>query len=147
MRETPNKPATLANAAHSEDSAAPACATSLSAPLPPPPPLTPALSRMRQLAGELRNALDRRDLDLMTQAARLLEATQAHCHPDEAVSADGPRLIGETRTLLDECEALLTAEMGVVSAEISRLKQGRRALAVVRAHPRKASGNRLDARR
>ncbi|HZO91645.1 MAG TPA: hypothetical protein VFB38_25205 [Chthonomonadaceae bacterium] len=109
------------------------------------------LRRLRQLAAEIQAALEHGDLEIVCQAAALLAPTLARCQQTQARlnlgAGEAAELALQTRAALDACEATLRQALRDVAAEMRRLRQGRRTIALVRARRPAATGYRLDTQR
>jgi hypothetical protein len=106
------------------------------------------LRRLRQLARDLRSGIERDDMALVAQAAGLLAPTISECQiacTSLSLSAgDAAEMAMETHQMLNECETRLMQAMAQVAAEIRRLQQGRKTVAVVQPRSPDASGLTLD---
>jgi hypothetical protein len=109
------------------------------------------LRRMQQLAHDLQSALNRGDIEMMTQAAGLLAPALADC---QAASESFGLSAGEavdmvlaTRHTLDACETTLLQAMAQINTEIRRLQQGKRAVGAIRSRVPTGSGSKLDTAR
>ena len=108
---------------------------SMRPPIEPTESLNPIL-RLRQIAEELRAAAKRNDLEVVSAAASLLEPTLARCG---GLAASDPRTAGaaaeialQIRTVLTECQAILTSSAHAVSEDMKRIRHGKRTIAGVR---------------
>ena len=96
-----------------------------------------ALLRLNQLACEIRDAIARKDLAIVSQASSLLAPSLAHWHELsrdlDVTPGDAVQIALDTRRLLMECEGTLVKAMQDISLEMRRLQQGKRAIASLRA--------------
>ncbi len=106
--------------------------------------------RMRQLASEIRYALDRNDLNLARHASGLLTPTlaqwQAEHSPLVAAPTEIVELARQAQLLLDECSEDLAKRMTRVAMELQRLRKSQKAIAGFRRRRPPASLHRLDIR-
>ena len=106
---------------------------------------------LRQLSHDLRSGIERDDMALVAQAASLLAPAVAECQTACTASSlsagEAAEMAMETHRTLNECEAQLMRAMSQVAAEIRRLQQGRKTVAVVQPRSPDASGLTLDTSR
>ena len=112
---------------------------------------TPLL-RLRQLAQEIRAAIDRNDLEVICQAASLLPSALVRwndLYPTLPVGAgDAAQIALDTLNLLNECETVLTQAMQRVREEMRYLNQGKKMLAHSRSRRAElGAGRTLDTNR
>ncbi|HLK61553.1 MAG TPA: hypothetical protein VKU00_33705 [Chthonomonadaceae bacterium] len=110
------------------------------------------LLRLRQLAREIRAAITRNDLVIVSQAAGLLPSALARwnaVYPTLPVGAgDAAQIALETRNLLHECEVALTQAMLQVREEMRHRHKGKKLLISARSrYAPFSSGIRLDTRK
>ena len=91
-----------------------------------------ALTRLAQIAEELRRAAERNDLEVVMDAAALLGPTLTRCEHLYGVNAEAAGIASEIQSVLLECEIVLTASMKDVGSDMKRLRNGKRALAMAR---------------